>query len=96
MKIIQVYDVCVYIDGLLIGGAVDGTIAEGVSVSIKDFGLKFYPVYFSYANRIGANAIITYKYKRKGYALNCTLKQTEVCTQDYPGNYLLLNLEFSI
>lgn len=96
MKIIQVYNIDVYIDGLCIGGAVDGTIAEGSSVSIKELELKFYPIYFSYANRIGANAIITYKYKRKGYALKCILKQIEVCTQDYQGNFLKLNLEFSI
>lgn len=94
MVIIAIYDVEVYIDGLCVGGAKDGTLCVGDSLSVKELNVKTYPIYQEKIWMIDTGAVITYKRKRKKYAVNGVLRQTCLNVDQY--GQITAELEFSL
>jgi hypothetical protein len=95
MKFINVNSVEVYVRGLCVGEHGSAVIGEN-EVSISKLYVKHYPVYKITIMDIESECIITYKYKRKKYAVSGTLKSVLLTVEHGGMDFLIANLEVSI
>jgi hypothetical protein len=83
LTIIQVYDIEVYINGLCVGNAESATMCVGERIIIEKVFVKHYKIYKENILMIGESCIITYKHKRKKYAVSGVLHESSTSLNKY-------------